>query len=138
MSRHAKVQYICPSVNVRRTVRWIYESWRLALEKVGRKDSTWMASSLRSDTQRVEKLSLAGTICLWVEELGVEEAVKVWEALLKRVPTSEFLKKGYRNLNPPNLAWLFSYSSNGRGHDRVLEGVYDNWHGARYYSEEGV
>ncbi len=99
-----------------------------------------MHSSLRSDTQRIEQDTLPAAICEWIEELGVEAATETWNALLERIPDSHFMKQGFRNLEPPNLTWLFMNSGKGRGLNRFLDGAYDNWKaGSAWYDPtEGV
>ena len=91
-----------------------------------------MPPELRSDTQRFERNTLHGCICLWVEELGVKSAQETWQQLLSKLPEDEIIRKGTGNLRPPTLSWLFSDVGKGRGINRILSDFYDNYKGASW------
>jgi hypothetical protein len=139
MSRNAKIKHVTPSLGVRILVRHIYKSWNEALQTHHGREGTWMPTPLRSDTQRIERDTLPATICLWVEELGIDNARETWEQLLLKVPTSSMIAEGYRNANPANLSWIFKNDGKGRGIDRILDGTYEMFKGGLGYdASEGI
>ncbi len=136
--RYRKLKQITVSSEIRQKARYVYTSWDEALQEHAQRRGTTMPPELKSDTKPLSETSLAAAICVWVEEQG-EDFESTWGGLLEKIPTSRFLQKGYGQLKDPNLAWLFTTSSKGRGIERVLDGAYDHWKGGRFSGpEEGI
>ena len=139
--RYQKFNTISPPLELRVQVRGIYSSWDRTIKYFAKRESfkeSYVPNQLKSDSKPIPASSLAAAICHWVEEQGCGWK-SAWEEVLEQARINPFLQHGYGQLEDPNLAWLFMPSPKGRGIDRVLDGIYDNWKPGRFsHPEEGI
>lgn len=133
-----KVKKVKISPEIRARARIVYDTWTEALETYTDREPTRMAPELKSDTQPVIKNSLAHAVCRWIEH-NPDTWADDWACILRRVAEGDpFMQKGYGNLKPPNLAWLFGNTRNGDlGINRVIDGTLDIYKSECWGGEEG-
>lgn len=121
------------SKETRQSARWIYETFDSFSKKyLGLEHNTRIAPELKSDTKPIVKNSLSHAVCRWVEE-NPDTWKEDWDRLLEEIEKgNEFMKRGYKNLKAPNLAWLFSSRGGDMGLVRVIDGSYSHWNHSTY------
>lgn len=143
MSKRHKERTIELSPEVLKRVKHVYQSWDEHLQKHADRNGTPTPPAIREakvdKPLSVPEVSLQAEIARYIIREG-EHFDEIWEQLLSMIETSPFLQHGYRNLQNPNLAWLFQVGGRGRGIDRVLSGTYEvhNNSGAYFAPDEGV
>ncbi len=132
-----KVKTVKVDQAIRAKARIVYDTWKQALEQYTDRQATRMAPELLSDTKALIKNSLAHAVCRWIEE-HPDSWAEDWATILRRMADGDpFLHKGFGNLKPPNLAWLFGSTRNGDwGINRIIDGTLDMYHGHRWGGEE--
>ena len=132
-----KVKKVKISQEIRARARIVYDTWKEALEKYTDQEPTRMAPELKSDTQPVIKNSLAHAVCRWIEH-NPDTWIDDWASILRRIADGdELMHKGYGNLKPPNLAWLFGSTNNGDlGINRIIDGTLEMYKNQRWGGEE--